>query len=241
MAVAVLPACESDETSTTEPLLVLAASDLQRALPEAVDSFSVETAIEVSVTYGSTGSFATQIGQGAPADIFLSANEQVAQELAAGGYTAGDLQLYALGRLALIWAPSTPQPSGLEGVRDPLIHSIAIANPEHAPYGAAAMSALDRSGILDDVRDRLVPTENVAQVLRVVRTGNADVGIVALGLVQGQDEPYILLTEDLHPPLRQVGAVLKSSARPAEARRFLEFLAGPTGSRILQLYGFGRP
>jgi molybdate transport system substrate-binding protein len=220
-------------------LLLLAASDLQTALPEVVERFSAETGIQVTLSFGSTGSFATQIEQGAPADFFLAANEQVARQLAGAGHTTGDLMPYALGRIAVVWDPTRRAVRRLEDLQDRDFETISIANPEHAPFGVAAMEALEASGILESVRSRLVPAENVAQALQIVQSGNTDAGIVALGLIQGQDRPFLLIDENLHRPLRQVGAVISTSARAADARAFLDYLVGPVGAQILGRYGFG--
>jgi molybdate transport system substrate-binding protein len=222
---------------------VLAASDLQLALPEIAAGFHARTGIPVELVFGSTGNLATQIENGAPADLFLAANESFVDRLDRGGHTdPASRRLYAVGRLAIAWPRGTPEPSGLASLAGPAYRTVAIANPEHAPYGAAAREALREVGVWDTLARRLVLAENVAQVLQFVRSRNADAGIVAFGVVLGQpDIPHRVVDAHLHAPLLQAGVVLRGTARPAEAAALLDELAGEAGQAILRRTGFDPP
>jgi molybdate transport system substrate-binding protein len=225
------------------PLLVLAASDLQLALPEIAHAFEARTGIPVDLVLGSTGNLTTQIENGAPADVFLAADLSFVDRLERGGLVAeGSRRVYAVGRLALVWRAGAPAPADVAALASAAYRTVAIANPEHAPYGRAARQALETSEAWTAVRPRLVVGENVAQAMQFVRTGNADAGLVALGVAIGQREvPYRVVDAALHAPLRQGGAVIMESRRPADAAAFLEEVAGPAGQRVLGRYGFEAP
>jgi molybdate transport system substrate-binding protein len=229
--------------SAGEPLLVLAAADLQAAMPDLVGAFRRATGGEVEVVLGSTGQLTSQIEQGAPGDLFLAANEAFIDRLAAGGRIVPETRrIYAIGPLVLVGAAGVPTPRTVAELADPRYVTIAIANPEHAPYGMAAREALQAAGVWDAVRPRLVLGENIAQALQFVRTGNADAGIIALGLVvQLPEMRYERVDPALHAPLRQTAAVLRDSGRPAEAAAFLDLLTGPEGRAILRRHGFELP
>jgi molybdate transport system substrate-binding protein len=222
---------------------VLAASDLQVALPEVAAGFHARTGIAVELVFGSTGNLATQIENGAPADLFLAANESFVHRLDRGGHTdPASKRIYAVGRLAIAWPRGTPEPAGLASLSSPAYRTLAIANPEHAPYGAAAREALHEVGVWDTLARRLVLAENVAQVLQFVRSRNADAGIVALGVALGQpDVPHRVVDAHLHAPLLQAGVVLRRSERPAEAAALLDELARGEGQAILRRFGFDPP
>jgi molybdate transport system substrate-binding protein len=225
------------------PLVVLAASDLQFALPEIAAGLQARTGIRVELVLGSTGNLATQIENGAPGDVFLAANEAFVDRLQRGGWILDESRrVYAVGRLALTWLPGAPEPAGPAALAGEAYRTIAIANPEHAPYGLAARQVLQSVGAWEGVQGRLVLGENVAQTMQFVRTGNVDAAIVALGVVIGQREiPFRVVDDALHEPLRQAGAVLRESHRPAAAAEFLAELTGPGGQEILRRYGFESP
>jgi molybdate transport system substrate-binding protein len=238
---ALLASCGPRQPAEARPLLVLAASDLQLALPEIAAAFRARTGTEVELVLGSTGNLATQIENGAPADIFLAASEPFMDRLARGGLIVEETRaVYALGRLALVWREGAPEPAGPAALAGPAYRT--IANPEHAPYGMAAREALTAAGAWDGIGPRLVLGENVAQALQFVRTGNADAGVVALGAVATQREvPHRAVDAALHAPLRQTGAVLRGSARPDDAAAFLREMTGPAGQAILRRHGFDAP
>ncbi len=229
----------SGGASSGEPLLVMAASSLDATMPELIERFSTLSGAEVDLVLGATGSLAAQIENGAPADLFFSADEAAVQRLAERGLLrAGTVLPYAAGRLVLVWRDGAAPPASLGAVAGREYGTVAIANPEHAPYGAAAREALQRLGVWDAVRPRIVQGENVAQTYQLVRTGNADAGLVALSVVEPAATPFLLVDGSLHAPIRQSAAVLERSVHPA-AGRFLEFVLSGEGQRILAAHGFG--
>lgn len=226
-----------------EPLLVLAAADLQMALPELAAAFEARTGRRVDLVLGSTGNLTAQIENGAPGDVFLAANERFVDRLERGRHVVeGSRRVYAHGRLALAWRAGAPEPDGLGALAGDAYRTVAIANPEHAPYGQAAREALRSAGVWEAVERRLVLGENVAQTMQFVRTGNADAALVALGVAIGQrDAAFRPVDAALHAPLRQAGAVLAASRHPDEAAAFLALVAGPEGQAVLGRYGFEPP
>ena len=242
--VAPSPATVAGDSPAAEPLVVLAASDLQFALPDIAARYQEATGRRVTVALGSTGTFATQIENGAPADLFFAADRSFVDRLERRGLIVeGSRRIYAIGRLAIAPAPNAAfPPSSIEDLARPELKKIAIANPEHAPYGRAARQAIDARGLGSQLEPKLVLAENIAQAFQFVQTGNADAGIVALSVVLGvPGAPYTLIDPSLHGPLTQEAAVVKGSRQPAAAEDFLAFVTGPTGRPILERYGFGLP
>ena len=229
--------------------LVAAASDLQFALDEIVARFGRETAIAPRVSYGSSGNLARQIEQGAPFELFLSADEAFVDRLAARGLTRGGGELYAIGRIVLFaprGSPLTPDPELADLARRLATGAagrLAIANPEHAPYGRAAEQALRALGLWAAVQPQLLLGENVAQAAQFASSGNADGGIIAysLALTPALRErgTFALLPESLHAPLRQRMVLLERASPGAE--RLYEYLRSQAGRAILARYGFGLP
>jgi molybdate transport system substrate-binding protein len=226
---------------------VAAASDLTFALPEIVAGFEKQTGHTVRVTYGSSGNFFAQVQNGAPFDVFLSADAEYPRRLQEAGLTDAPVT-YAIGRI-VIWAPRSKQLNvterGIQALRDPSIRKIAIANPRHAPYGRAAEAALKHSGIYEQLASKLVLGENISQTAQFVQSGSADVGIVALSLAQAppmrQSGEYWLIPEGAHPRLEQAAAIRKSSPHAQAARQFLLYLCGPDAQAVLRRYGFEQP
>ena len=241
---AVVPsACDRREgSSQDEELLVLAAAGVTLAIEDLVRSYEARTGEEVSVVLGSSGDLSAQIRYGAPADVFLSADASFMDALVEAGHIdPASRRVYATGRLALVVPPGQLLPASVEAVTHPRFRFLALANPDHAPYGRAAREALERLGLWSHVQPRVVVGENVAQALQFVRTGNADAGLVALSLVRGAPGdvlPHRLVDDSLYAPLPQVAGIAVGSARPARARAFLDFLASPEGQEILGRYGF---
>jgi molybdate transport system substrate-binding protein len=222
--------------AAAQDLTVAAAADLQPVLPALATTFLNETGHAVALTFGSSGNFFSQIQNGAPFDVFLSADIKYPKRLEAGGLTEpGSLSAYATGTIR----------RGLQILLDPAVRKIAIANPEHAPYGRAAVAALQHEGIYDSVRSRLVLGENVSQSAQFVQSGNADIGIVALSLALGaafrDAGTYYEIPAPLYPPIEQAAVVLKSSHSKDLARQFVAFLKRPDVARRLQTFGFGPP
>ncbi|HWQ56171.1 MAG TPA: molybdate ABC transporter substrate-binding protein [Bryobacteraceae bacterium] len=216
-------------------VLVAAAADLARTQPSLSESFAKATGRQVHFTFGGSGMLARQIEQGAPFDVFLSANQQFVENLTvAGRIQPGSARVYAQGRLAL-WSRSGKFRS-LADLTNPKLLHLAIANPAHAPYGAAAQELLRRKGLWDGLAGKVVYGENVRQALQFAETGNADAVITAWSLVF--DKGGILLPADSHTPIRQMGAVVQDTRNPQAAAAFLQFLAGPEGRKVLRRFGF---
>jgi molybdate transport system substrate-binding protein len=247
-----VPACGGDgspEGSAGDEarprILVLGASDLAAAFEELVPAFEARTGVRVDRVLGSSGNLAAQIRHGAPADVFLSADEAFVDDLIRAGRIDPDSRsFYAVGRVVVAVPPGRAPPAALSALADPAWETVAIANPDHAPYGRAGREALRSAGIWDAVAPRLILGENIAHTLQFVETGNADAGIVALSLVMGahgRSVPYRLLDRALHAPLRQAGGRVLESAHPEAAERFLDFVMSPEGREILARYGFEPP
>ncbi len=231
-----------------EQILVAAAADLNSVFPEIARRFEQATGNAVKLSFGSSGNFFSQIRNGAPFDLFFSADIDYPRRLEAAGLVEpGSLYEYGTGRIVL-WAPKESSIEVERGIRvlvGPGVRKIAIANPEHAPYGRAAVSALQHEGVYDAVRDRLVLGENISQAAQFVESGNADVGIVALSLalaptMRGRGR-YFLIPPSTYPPIAQAGIILRSSQRKSAARRFMGFLSQPEIVRLMQQYGFVIP
>lgn len=224
---------------------VAAASDLKFALGELAAQYQRQTGQPVQLNLGSSGRFAQQIRQGLPADIYMSADEEYVFQLAQAGLTQDRGDLYALGRIAALVPADSPLPldPALRGLGEAwgAVRHFAIANPLHAPYGRAARQALERLGLWERVQGKLVLGENIAQATQFVTSGAAQAGITALSLALApevaQSTRHVLLPADLHAPLRQRMALLRS-ARPG-AQGFYRFLQGTQARAVLQRYGFG--
>lgn len=219
-------------------MIVAAAADTQFAFEEIGASFQKETGYAVTFVFGSSGSLAQQIINGAPVDLFASADEKYVAELKAQGLVE-DSVVYARGRIVLAVNKGLGvDVTGLPDLRNPRVKKIAMANPEHAPYGRAAKEALLAQGLWDEVKPKVVYGENVRQALQFVQTGNAEAGIVALSVAQVPEVIYSIIDEDLHAPLVQSMALIKGSKKEEAARRFMTFVMGPESSLIMRKYGF---
>jgi molybdate transport system substrate-binding protein len=221
-------------------LSIAAAADLQFALAEGARQFHQQhPQIELAIDYGSSGNFYAQIRNGAPFDMFLSADVQYPRNLVHDGLVRADaIFLYAAGRIA-VWVPASSKLDPATALSDPSVQRIAIANPQHAPYGRAAEAALRSMGIYDSISKKLVLGENISQTLQFVQSGAADVGIVALSLavapnVRGQGR-YWEVPMESYPKIEQGGVILKDSAA---AREFRDWLLARSGRRLLKEYGF---
>jgi len=228
------------------PLRVAAASDLQPVLPVLVEAFRRDTGHRVDVSFGSSGNFFAQLQNGAPFDVFLSADVEYPKRLESAGLADGVLE-YARGRLVL-W---TRNDSGLDPGRglallgDAGVRRIAIANPEHAPYGRAAVASLRHEQLYDRVRSKLVLGENISQAAQFAQSGNAEVGLIALSLARAPamraTGRYVEIPEALHPPITQAAVVLRSSKQQDAARQFLAFMSRPDTGKALVEAGFVVP
>ncbi len=226
-------------------LRVAAASDLQAALPELVARFEREAGAEVTVSFGSSGNFFAQIQNGAPYDVFFSADIDYPKQLVASGHAdASSLYQYATGRLVL-WTrkdSGIDVRSGLRGLTDTRVMHVAIANPKHAPYGRAAEAALRNEKVYDAVRGKLVLGENIAQTAQLVDSGNASVGIISLSLAIGPalsaHGTYTEIPASAHPPIDQAAVIVSSSKNKALAAEFLAFLERADIKQHLHRFGF---
>ncbi len=238
---------EAEEGDPSSSVRVAAASDLQFALDDVIEEFTQDhPEVEVEVTYGSSGNFAAQIRNGAPFDVYLSADIELAQDLADDGF--GDPESvfdYAVGRL-VVWAPQDSPAeveAGIEGLASEEVATVAIANPQHAPYGETAQAAMDTAGVTEELQDKLVLGENIAQAAEFVLSGNADAGIVALSLALSPPMTdagsYTEVPLDSFPTLRQGGMLLDGAT--GEDEDFVEFLGADQGQAILADYGFYPP
>lgn len=222
-----------------EQVLIAAASDLRFAFTDLGSRFEDATGIAPTFTFGSSGQLKEQIINGAPFDLFASANEQFALDVvAADKGWAETLEPYALGRIVVMARSGLDTPTHITDLVGEHFARIAIANPAHAPYGIAAREALQSVGVYEDVKSRLVLGENVSDTLRLVETGNVDAAIVALSLVIVGDVAYELIPDNLHTPLKQSIVVTKTGSNENHAREFVEFLFSDNGRRIMESYGF---
>ncbi|HKQ37951.1 MAG TPA: molybdate ABC transporter substrate-binding protein [Verrucomicrobiae bacterium] len=231
-------------------LLIAAASDLRFALEELVTKFREDHASSaVKPIYGSSGNFYAQILNDAPFDLFLSADAAYPRQLIARGKgTEEELFVYAIGRL-VIWVPkSSPikvEDLGIKALLDSTAKKIAIANPEHAPYGRAAVAAMKKFGVYDKVASRLVLGENIAQTAQFVDSGNADIGIIAysLAIVPKMKDAgrFWEIPLDAFPRLDQAGLVLAGTKNANAAREFRKFMQSNRGQEVLKTYGFILP
>lgn len=231
----------SAQASEDGPLLVAAASDLGPAFTELGEVYEQETGRAVTFTFGSSGQLSQQIVNGAPFEVFAAANERFVDEVVeAGRGDASTKAQYALGRL-VVWTRTDSGPrAGLADLAQPRFRRIAIANPEHAPYGVAAVEALRSAGIYDRVQSRLVYGENVSDTLRLASSGNADAAVVALSLATVEDGGrFTEVPASAHKPLRQAVVVTGDGAQVA--RGFLELVTSERGRAVLRRYGFAPP
>ena len=230
-------------------LRVAAAADLNAAFGDLIVSFGRVHDVDVSVSYGSSGNFYAQFLNQAPYDLFLSADVAYPNQLAARGLIVPQSEFtYAIGRI-VVWAPSSStldvEHQGLQALTGAAVAHVAVANPEHAPYGRAAVAAMQSAGVYDRVRSKLVVGENIAQTMQFVQSGAADVGIVALSLalapaVKGKGRVFEI-PAGTYPRLEQGGAILKWAADVDAARAFRGFLLSADGQAILKQYGFAPP
>jgi molybdate transport system substrate-binding protein len=231
-------ACRGPETA--QELTVAAASDLTTAFEEIGRDFETRERIKPVFVFGSTGLLTRQIENGAPFDVFAAANESYIDQLQQQGLLVeGTKTIYARGRITM-WttAESTLKLEKIEDLANPEVHRIAIANPDHAPYGLAARQAFETAGIWQQVQPKLVYGDNIRQALQFAETGNVEVAIVAVSLSAQNKGRCVLVPEALHKPLLQAMAIMKSTKNEPAARSFTNFVTGATGREILAKYGF---
>jgi len=231
-----------------QEITVAAAADLQFVMQDTTARFQKETGKTVKVINGSSGNFFQQIQNGAPFDMFFSANVDYPKKLEAAGLTEpGSLYQYATGKIVL-WVANDSKldvNSGLKVLLDPAVKKIAIANPQHAPYGQAAVAALRTENLYDKVSEKFILGENISQTASFIVSGAADTGIVALSLavspnMRGKGR-YFEIPANEYPPIEQACVILKSSSQKAAAKAFLDFIKTPAITELFRSYGFAVP
>lgn len=223
-------------------LKVAAAADLTLAFQEIGKRFEAKTGTPVVFSFGSTGQLAEQIENGAPFDVFAAANVQAIEKLTKEKLVVPEtVHVYALGRIVI----ATKTKGAVQTLNDLLkddIKKIAIANPDHAPYGVAAKQALQKAGIWEQVKPKIVYGKNIADTLAYVESGNAEAGIVALSLVKtSRSFHFQLINEAMHEPIQQAVAVMKATKHREAAKQFVAFLNSSEGREIMKKYGFSIP
>jgi molybdate transport system substrate-binding protein len=228
-----------------QAITVAAAADLQFAMQDVAAKFQKETGKEVKLIYGSSGNFFQQLQNGAPFDMFFSANLDYPRKLQTAGLTEpGSYYEYASGKI-VIWVRKDSKldlNSGLQVLLNPSIKKIAVANPQHAPYGQAAVAAMQKAGVYDKVKDKFVLGENISQTASFVVSGSADVGIVALSLALSPNMKdkgrYTEIPPSEYPPIQQACVIISSSKDKEAAKQFLSFIKTAEVAETLRKYGF---
>ena len=231
--------------AVAEEITIAAAADLNFVFRELVAEYEKSTGDRVRLSLGSSGNFYAQIQNGAPFDLYFSADIAYPRKLEEAGLTVpGSLYPYAVGRIVL-WAGKDSRldlSKGLEILREPTIKKIAIANPKHAPYGRAAVAAMEQAQVYDRVKDKLVLGENISQAAQFVESGAADVGIIALSLALAPPMQaaghYWEIPADSYPPLEQGAVILMGGKNQERAKAFLAFVQGAEGQAMMKRYGF---
>lgn len=250
-AILLAAACSKKQESSSggagdaAPIKVGAASDLAFAFKDVGAAFEQKTGRKVTFTFGSTGQLAKQISEGAPYDVFAAANVSFVDEVVQAGACDPETKaMYARGRV-VIWTQASGGVAAAKAVpdlTDARFAKIALANPEHAPYGRAAKEALETAGIWDAVKPKIVYGENIQQTLQFAQTGNVEAAIAALSLAMvTKGGAYHLIDDSLHKPIDQALVVCKRGANPAVAREFAAFVSSAEGRAIMKRYGFLLP
>lgn len=231
--------------ANAQEIRIAAAADLEFALDSLTAQYKKHAGTKIDLSYGSSGNFVAQIRNGAPFDVFFSADIDYPRKLQAAGLAEpGTLYEYAVGRL-VIWMPDNARVDltklGWQALLHPSVEKIAVANPEHAPYGRAAVAALRNAGIYEQVRGKLVYGENIAQAAQFVASGNAQGGIIALSLAVSpamRAGKRWEIPANMHPPIEQAAVILRNAKDKEGARAFLAFIKSNDGRRILESFGF---
>ncbi|ADH97873.1 molybdate ABC transporter substrate-binding protein [Salisediminibacterium selenitireducens] len=238
-------ACGNDNDIEKHTLSVAAASDLGPAFRELAENFEADHGISLSFSFGSTGQLADQIENGAPFDVFASANVSFIERLVESGDIIEESTTpYAFGRIGLMMqATDEGIADDLYDLTSPDINRISIANPAHAPYGMAAEDALITSGMLDEVEDKLIYGRNITDAFVQIETGNAEVGIIAYSLGRANEDNFhfILLDEDLHEPIEQVIGVVSYSEHQDAGQAFIDYIIHGEGKETMEHFGFYVP
>ena len=247
IAFILIVSCHVSQVAAGE-ITIAAASDLNFAIKEFVAEYEKTTGTHVRLSLGSSGNFYAQIQNGAPFDLYFSADIGYPRKLEEAGLTVpGSLYRYAVGRIVL-WTGTASRidvSKGLEVLRDPAIKKVAIANPKHAPYGRAAVAAMQHFNVYEQAKDKLILGENISQAAQFIESGACEIGIVALSLALAPamkaGGTYWEIPAETYPPLQQGAVILKSSKQQESAKQFLELMKGVQGQEIMKRYGFTLP
>jgi molybdate transport system substrate-binding protein len=235
--------------AAAEQITVAAAADLNYALTELAHRFESNTGTKVVLSFGASGNLYSQIQNGAPFDLFFSADEDYPAKLAAAGAVdSSTLHIYAIGHLVL-WVPNSspldPQKLHMDLLKQDAVTKVAIANPQHAPYGRAAMAVLEHYGLKQGIAEKLVFGENISQAAQFVQSGNAQAGLLALSLAKSPAMEsagrYWELPTDSYPELKQAVGIVSASRQKKLAQAFLDFVLSPEGTATLRKYGLTPP
>lgn len=224
-------------------LTIAAASNLTDALAEIGPRFTSKTGIRVVFSFGATADLAKQIENGAPFDVFLSADAEHVEQLERQGLlTSGSRAIYARGRLVM-WLPtgSNLKADRIQDITAKPYERIAIAKPDVAPYGRATVESLRVMGIWGEIERKVVYAQNVSQAKQYAATGNAEVAFIPLALVKPGEGNYLEVSEDAHRPIDQAVGIIKDSANQAAARQFVDFLLSEEGQQLLTKMGYSKP
>ncbi len=232
-----------NKAADNQPLRVGAAANLTLAFQEIGKDFEELNGMEVDFIFGSTGTLAQQIENGAPFDVFAAADTKFVEGLKNKGLIIPDTEkIYATGRIGLATKATNPlEVKELKDLLKPGIKKIAIANPEHAPYGMAAKQALEKDDLWEQVKDKIVYGKNIQDTLTLINTGNADAGIIALSIARNEKVNFSLIESNMHKPLEQSLGVIATTRQEKLAREFIEYLNSTEGRRVMREYGFDLP
>lgn len=237
--------CPAPSIAQAGEITIAAAADLNFAFKELVVEFEKKTGNTVKLSLGSSGNFFAQLSNGAPFDLFFSADIGYPKKLEEAGLAEpGTLYRYAVGRI-VVWVPKgSPIDVGVLGMKalqHPSVIKIAIANPKHAPYGRAAVAAMEHFKVYDTVKDKLVLGENISQTAQFVQTGGADIGIIALSLAMApavkETGLFWEVPPEAYPRLEQGAVIMRTAKDPKTARAFLDYVRGPEGRGVFAHYG----
>src|SRR3989441_12389471 len=237
------------QSSLAGEVSVAAAADLNFAFREIVAEFEKKTGNTVKLSLGSSGNFFSQISNGAPFDLYFSADIAYPKKLEEAGLAEpGTLYMYAVGRI-VVWvskgSPIAVAELGIKALQHPSVKKVAIANPKHAPYGRAAVAAMEHYKVHDTVKDKLVLGENISQTAQFIQTGGADIGIIALSLAVAPamkaSGMYWEVPVEAYPRLEQGAVILKAAKDQKTARAFLDYIKSPEGTAVFKRYGFFLP
>ena len=240
---ATVSACgDSSTTTDSTEIVIAAASDLRPAFEELAQKFTTDTNIAVTFSFGSSGQLREQILNGAPFDVFASANSDFVDEVIAKERGVAVTKTnYAVGRIVLWSATPESLPPSISDLAATTYARIAIANPTHAPYGLAAQQAFISAGIWNEIEKKIVYGENISDTKKIIDSGNASIGVIALSLAIADGRPYVEIPDTLHKQLLQAAVVTTTGEQQDAAKQWLDFMSSPAGLSVMKKYGFVPP